>query len=159
MTSDFRPGTVWAKIDHPDIYARIDEVEMGKTENDRVGYGATLRLNIKFSVWDKLNPGWRGGAGLTLDQFRELYPTNAENIEGAPSPRDSGGEKPRLIKIRITGVYEYEVDPARAEPVYKTTDPDQILEIDRESMWEIFSEELMNGDDVVLKIERVDNGG
>lgn len=143
----YTQGAIFRHIEDPTIFARIEKVT-------RVGQRI---LTVQFSVWGQKGvDGWAGGAGDTLENFKLIYPKGPWGSIGAAVRATAKETKPTVMKIRITGVFEYEVDRVTARENYNTTDPAKILEMDGDSMGDIFLEELMNGDKVKLSIEIVD---
>lgn len=133
MTTDLRQGQVWQHKDDPKIFARIDEIRRKSVENDRPSYNHFYKLVVLFSVWDKRHPGWQGGAGMDAETFVEIYPTNAENLLGTPSPRAT---KPP--KVRITLTYEFTPNPE----TYPDGDVslESVKDTDEEYLWDLLME-------------------
>lgn len=130
-------GFYWAPRER--CFARIESFSVRNDTN-----------YVVYSLWDPKRPGWQGGAALERDQFEEMFSEQVTEEVVLAS-------KPPKMKIRITAVYEYEVDPSspRTLEAYKTNRPDEIFEIDRENAWELMYEQLTEGDDVKISIERV----
>jgi hypothetical protein len=144
MTSDI-PRT-WAKgvyvynddPSHP-LYARLDNFA------HRGG-----KDYILFALWDPKQPGWQEGAALEAHDFMSTYTkmVTLAQVEDA---------KPNL-KFRITATYEYEVNPDSYKDAGFGDNPtvEEMLQVDRDQMWEIMDDSLTSSDDVILKIEVID---
>lgn len=58
------------------------------------------------------------------------------------------------LVIRITATLEYKVTPSKCRAAYKTTNPDEIFQIDSDNAWDIMLDGMQNSDNVKIKIER-----
>lgn len=115
------------------VFARVDEHVVN----------AGLKT-VLFSVWDPKQPGWQKGAGLPRSTFREMYNTEvtAETVRNT---------KP-LVEITITATHTIKVDPNSdmVKRAYKTDNPQEIYQIDRDNAWDILYDAMTGSDEVAI---------
>lgn len=145
MTSDrgLAFGSIWGK-EGGRYFARVDSFAIRDDKNW-----------VLFSLWDVNHPGWQEGAALERHgeaNFCGMYD------EGPFTSAEISAMRPK-IKFRITAVFEYEVNPQSFEGQGFGDNPtrEEMLQIDRDNIWEIMSDELTAGDRVVLEIEDISN--